>query len=291
VVNVIKKKLDCNAAKDERFIPMTMQNTAQWCLWRREGDKKIPYSANYDGMASSTKQATWCSYEKALQEFQRGDYGGLGFIITAGWVFIDLDDCFIDGRLTALAQNVLENFKECYAERSQSGHGLHIIAKGTIPSSIKTKQIEIYGNARYCAITGEAIFANEPQDKQNEVMQLWRWLDAKRNKNKSQGEQLPHDCVCGLNAQEIIDRATNAKGGSVFAQLYQGDWQALGIGDGSQSSADLSFCNKLCFWTGGNADLMREIFESSGLYRNPRKTQLALNKALADCREYYTGRR
>lgn len=290
---MIKNKIDWNAAKDERFIPMTMQNTAQWCLWRREGDKKIPYSANYDGMASSTKQATWCSYEKALQEFQCGDYGGLGFIITAGWVFIDLDDCFIDGRLTALAQNVLENFKECYAERSQSGHGLHIIAKGTIPSSIKTKQIEIYGNARYCAITGETIFANEPQDKQNEVMQLWRWLNAKRNAGrKERQEQHPQVCYqCSLNAQEIIDRASRSKGGDVFAQLYQGDWQSLNIGDKTQSSADLSFCNRLAFWCGCDRGLMADIFRSSGMFRTERKMNLAIDRAIRDCGQVYGEKR
>jgi putative DNA primase/helicase len=275
-----------------RFIPATMRNTPQWILWRLEGSKKIPYSALYYGMASTTKSSTWTTYEKALQEFQRGDYSGLGFVITKGWIFIDMDDCYENGRLTKLAENVLPKFSDGgYAEQSQSGQGLHVICKGVIPSSIKTAQIEIYGDSRYCAITGKAIFPNEPQEHQAEIDTLYSWLVSQRNKGKQERqEQLPQVCYqCSLSASEIIDKASNAKSGSVFAQLYAGNWQHLGIGDGTQSSADLSFCNKLAFWTGCDRDVMCEIFKSSGLYRNPRKMEMAVDKAIRDCGEIYRG--
>jgi putative DNA primase/helicase len=277
-------------AEKMRFIPAIMRNTPQWILWRLEGSKKIPYSALYDGMASTTKSSTWTTYEKALQEFQRGDYSGLGFVITKGWIFIDMDDCYENGRLTKLADNVLPKFSDGgYAEQSQSSQGLHVICRGVIPSSIKTKEIEIYGDSRYCAITGKAIFPNEPGNKQAEIDVLYQWLVNKRQKGKPERQaQLPQgDYLCSLSAREVIDKATNAKGGDVFAQLYAGDWQHLNIGDGSQSSADLAFCNRLAFWCQCDRGVMADIFRSSGLFRTERKMNMAIDRAIKDCGQVY----
>jgi putative DNA primase/helicase len=276
-------------AEKMRFIPNLMRNTPQWILWRLDGKKKIPYSALYDGMASTTKSSTWTTYEKALQEFQRGDYSGLGFVITKGWIFIDMDDCYENGRLTKLAENVLPKFSDGgYAEQSQSGQGLHVICKGVIPSSIKTKQIEIYGDSRYCAITGKAIFPGEPQDKQSEVNQLWSWLDKQRNGKQEQRKERPQgDYSCFMNASEIIDKASASKGGDIFSELYAGRWEHLSIGDSTQSAADLSFANKLAFWCGCDRGMMADIFRSSGLFRNERKMNMAIDRAVKDCGQVY----
>jgi putative DNA primase/helicase len=91
-----------------------------------------------------------------------------------------------------------------------------------------------------------------------------------------------------LSAGQIIDKATNSKGGEVFLSLFNGDWRGLNIGDGTQSSADLAFANKLAFWCGCDSNLMVEIFRMSGLYRNERKMNLAINRAIKDCSSIYS---
>jgi primase-polymerase (primpol)-like protein len=77
----------------------------------------------------------------------------------------------------------------------------------------------------------------------------------------------------------------------MFRQLYDGQWQHLGIGDNTQSSADLSFCNKLAFWTGCDRAMMCEIFRASELYRNPRKMEMAIDRAIKDCGQVYGEKR
>jgi primase-polymerase (primpol)-like protein len=69
--------------------------------------------------------------------------------------------------------------------------------------------------------------------------------------------------------------------------LYAGDWQSLKIGDLTQSSADLSFCNRLAFWTNCDINMMIAIFEQSGLYRNQRKMMLAIRQAIQTCGSTY----
>lgn len=276
-----------------QFIPEYMKSLPQWVVWHLEGTKKLPYSANYDGLASSTNPKTWCNYEKAVNALNTGNYTGIGFVFSESdnLAFIDLDHCFEDDKLLPLAQNILNNFSDTYVELSQSKSGIHIIACGSIPKSIKTAEVEIYSNGRYCAITGNAIFAEEPADKQNQITTLWNWLDSKRNKSKQPVNKPKQFISVSMSAQEIIDKASNSNGGSQFQALYAGNWQQLGIGDNTQSAADLAFCNRLAFWTACDEAIMSDIFRSSGLYRNERKMWLAIKKAVNECSEVYQRRR
>jgi putative DNA primase/helicase len=144
-------------------------------------------------------------------------------------------------------------------------------------------------------MTFNAISPNEPTDQQAEVDTLFKWLEAKRNRQRNTrtttvGYTLESRMSANnsfLDAQAIIDKASKSKGGEVFLSLYNGDWQALNIGDGTQSSADLALANKLAFWCGCDVALMTEIFRQSGLYRNERKTRLAINRAVQDCGTVY----
>jgi primase-polymerase (primpol)-like protein len=148
------------------------------------------------------------------------------------------------------------------------------------------------------AVTGKCICANEPQPKQEEIDRLYQWLVAKRDKSKtstvnsSSNRYIPprqhtSPTTSILNIDEIIARATSAKGGREFQALYNGDWQSLHIGDGTQSASDLSFCNRLAFWTGADRELMIEIFRTSGMYRGERKMLLAVDTALKSCGAVY----
>jgi putative DNA primase/helicase len=274
----------------ERFIPASMKSKNQWVCWKLDGKRKLPFDAKTGRMASSTDSSTWSDYQTAQDAVERYGYNNVGFELLRE-IAIDIDHGRDEaGNLTPLARNVVENFSDTFIEVSQSGEGLHIFCYGSIPAAIKTREIEIYSEKRFIAVTGRAVCPHELKDKSEEVMQLWNWLVAKRNAGRQERtEQQPHDFVCSLSAQEIIDRASRSKGGSVFAQLYAGQWQNLGIGDSTQSSADLSFANKLAFWTGCDRSMMCEIFRASGLYRNPRKMNLAIDRAIRDCGQVYHG--
>jgi putative DNA primase/helicase len=146
-------------------------------------------------------------------------------------------------------------------------------------------------------MTFNCINPTEPTEQQQEIDTLYRWLDAKRNKarNKtSTGVNTIQSRISVnnsfLSASQIIDKATKSKGGEVFRSLFRGEWQALNIGDGTQSSADLALANKLAFWCACDSNLMMEIFRMSGMYRNERKMNLAINRAIRDCNNIYSKR-
>jgi putative DNA primase/helicase len=279
------------------FFPDELKNLPQWVLWRLTPEgKKEPYSANYDGRASTTNRNSWASYNKAVARFERGGFDGIGFVFCEndGLSFVDVDHCVIDGKPNDLAANILNAFSDTYAELSQSQTGLHIICKGNIPASVKTSQVEIYGAGRYCATTGLAVHTAEPTDKQQELDTLYQWIARRRDKGKATtGVCKPINAPTTARlttVDAVIQKATHSRGGEIFTALFNGEWEGLGLGDGSQSSADMSFANRLCFWCGGDTDIMIDIFRQSGLYRNERKMMLAVNKALKNCACYYTGR-
>jgi primase-polymerase (primpol)-like protein len=281
-------------AQKERFIPESMKQKNQWVCWRLDGRKKLPFNARTGTMASSTDQSTWSDYQTAQDAAEKYGYSGVGIVLNGdGLICIDLDDSDDEnGNPKPLTKNICGNFWDTYIEQSQSNKGRHIFCFGQIPKSVKTKSVEIYNTGRFICVTGKSITPCEVKNKQEQLNTLWSWLDKQRNGNKPQREERPQvDYQCSMSAQEIIDRATNAKGGDVFADLYAGNWQGLNIGDCSQSAADLSFANRLYFWCGGDSALMTEIFKNSGMHRNERKTRLAISKAIADCGEIYKGRR
>jgi putative DNA primase/helicase len=96
-----------------------------------------------------------------------------------------------------------------------------------------------------------------------------------------------------LQAQELLYRAFTAKNGHRFASLWEGDIS----NHTSHSEADLALCNFLAFWTGGDYNLMDELFRQSGLYRpkwdenhyadGRTYGQATIAKALADCTAFY----
>lgn len=143
-----------------------------WVLWRAEPrgeDKpaKVPYRiAEPMRRASSTDPATWGLFEDAIEAYaslvdepanpQRGPLVGVGVVLTeaAGVSCIDLDRVLApDGQLDPRAVTIV---KRCasWTERSPSGTGLHIFVLGTVPRAVKGDQIEVYGTARYIAVTG-----------------------------------------------------------------------------------------------------------------------------------------
>lgn len=67
----------------------------------------------------------------------------------------------------------------------------------------------------------------------------------------------------GLDDQDVIGLAMNAKNGSAFAALWRGDTSEYA---GDDSAADLGCCNYLAFYCSGPEQIDR-LFRASGLYR------------------------
>lgn len=296
-----------NQSKDHRLrgdeyqaIPEELKQQKRWACWKgvpdesREGKlKKIPINAKTGGQAMSNTPDTWTDYETALKMARSGKVNGLTFALGDGYFGVD-----IDGEQAALndyklgkKDNIIGEFADrlkSYTETSVSGSGIHIVCKGKLPEGGRRRgNVEMYEKGRFFVMTGNAVSEfSAITDCTVSIEDLHtKYIGARQ---RIAPAIAPSEL--GLSAREIIDLAENAKSGQKFMDLNAGNWK--GCGFDSQSSADLSFCRQLAFWTGGDKALMREIFEASGLMRekwanHPTYAENTMDQAINSCSSFY----
>ena len=145
------------------YYPSSLKTLRLWMLWRLEPDAKgretkVPYSALYDGRASSTNPNTWTTFDRVNNRLEeRPDYyKGIALAVSSGLVFIDIDHCVDEeGHFSEVASDVVSRCGDQYIELSQSGTGLHILMIGTIPRNFKNSRngVEMYSQKRFIAMT------------------------------------------------------------------------------------------------------------------------------------------
>jgi len=132
--------------------------------------------------ASSTDAATWSTFDQAAAAADRFD--GIGFVFSADdpFVGIDLDACrdAATGIVAPWAQAIVDDLAT-YVEVSPSGTGLHLIARGELPSDTGRKaayaggKVEAYSHGRYFCTTGNvAGLAVKPiAERTGAITALW----------------------------------------------------------------------------------------------------------------------
>lgn len=275
------------------YYPKSLKPFPIWALWRLEPGKndrltKVPYSPHYDGRASSANPRTWGTFDQAVRKYEsRPDfYNGISLAVSKQYelVFVDIDHCVDDdGVLNETASDIVGSFGEQFMEFSQSGTGIHIIARGQIPKNFKNSKngVEMYADKRFCSLTGNVLFEGEPTPEQaviDELYQRYKTPEKPKKTVRSNSGALTN------SDQWVID---HAKGRGRFNNLFSGDWSSAGYG--SQSEADLALCLILAFWTDRNTDQMDRIFRSSGLYRDKWERndyrESTLQNAVCQCEE------
>lgn len=259
------------------YYPESLKSLPIWVLWKLEQDNKgrmtkVPYSPLYSGHASSSNPNTWSSYQQAVQRYrsQSDYYNGLAVCISDKYhlVFIDIDHCIdADGVMDSTATDIVSQFGGQYVEVSQSGTGIHILTKGSIPRSFKNSKanIEMYASRRFCALTGNALSAGEPTEAQTALEYIFeKYKTAEVTQKAIRGESV----TLQKDDKWIINHAS---GHGRFDTLYAGEWNAAGYG--SQSEADLALLMILSYWTDCNTEQMDRLFRSSGLYRDKWERQ------------------
>lgn len=301
-------------------IPVELTALPQWVCYGRRGtslgdrEYKIPIDPRSGYGAKAGQPDTWATFTQAKEAVQAGRFTGVGFEFAEGGgiVGIDFDHCRDPetGAVNAWAQKWVDALNS-YTEISPSGTGLHILVRGELPgSAIKRPQAEMYLSGRYFTVTGNIYGVKRllrPAPEAVKALYAELVKDAEKGRNPA---PLPTDGslewdaeiggnqsftpVLWLDDQMLIEKATNAKNGSLFASLYAGEWQRS---HKSQSEADLAFCNMLAFWSGGDPEQMDRIFRVSNLMR-PKwdelhgwKTygQITIERAVADLKDQYMG--
>ncbi len=265
---------------DLQAVPDIMREQPRWVVWRseeRSGKKtKVPYQPHQPHKkAKSTDPATWADLDTAQAAMERHGFNGVGFMFEgSGLVGVDLDHCYLDGKLRPWAMEIWERFASVsYCDVSPSGDGLHFITQGRVPEDGWKRQerirgfsgtgIEMYDSGRYFTVTGNT--NGDPQtigDGQAAI----EWLQAEHAKKKPETKrQDAHRTPTATQAdQDIMERARRAANGAKLDALMAGDLSEFG---GDHSRADAALCAMLAFWTRDPAQIDR-IFRLSQLMRD-----------------------
>lgn len=258
-------------------IPEELRQHNQWVDFRLEprADEngittlaKVPYSARSGHRASSTERSDWSSYELACKYRDRSLLDGIGFVFTDedDYVGIDLDHV-IDpdtGAWEPWARDYVDRVNT-YTEYSISGTGVHMIAKGALPGSRHRKgHVEMYETDRFFTMSGRHVEGTPTTVEYRipELKKLYREVFGADVTPPSTAAAAPG--TSRLDDATLVEKASNAKDGPRFRQLWSGDTSGNGDDD---SSADLALCNLLAFWSGGDLGQMDRLFRQSGLMR------------------------
>lgn len=152
-------------------IPQEMKSCNNWVCWKAILDakshssvKKVPICALNGSPAKSNASATWTTFGNALITMKSGNFSGIGFMFSESEYFgVDIDDCheeverYLNGDKSGIIGEFIETLGS-YAELSQSGNGIHIICKGSLPNGARRKgKVEMYDSGRYFIMTGNQI--------------------------------------------------------------------------------------------------------------------------------------
>jgi putative DNA primase/helicase len=258
-------------------IPYELQKLNQWVLWSYEEKKdgkftKVPKQV--DGKNASTiYNRTWSSFSAVRHVMEEYGFEGIGFVFNENddFIGIDLDKCVDEkGKISEFAQKII-NQLDSYTEFSPSGRGIHIIIRGSLPSSFDKGMrndelgIEIYSQKRFFTFTGDRENENEVFDRTDEINEL---IEEIFDFSEIQDE---YEYTIDVNSEydenstsAIWERMFNSKNGEVIKKMFEGEWTT----NNDHSATDLSLCNFLAFWCDKNFPMIDHMFRQTGLMRD-----------------------
>jgi putative DNA primase/helicase len=284
----VQEPEDTQSAKDREgalpdelaSVPTAIREHDQWIGWeiqmRDDGPQKMPIQADTGGPARVNDPETWVSFSTALESWKANDVEGVGFVFTADDVIAGVDlDGIRDpetGALDDAARDIVERL-DSYTEVSPSGTGVHVLVKGfKPPGRNRHGDVEMYDRSRYFTVTGDHLEQTPTsievrQDALRSVHMEYVGRDSGPQTAESGESDLSDveandgvDLPERIQPDEILERA---KRNDKFERLWRGDHAEYP----SQSEADMALCCSLAYRTGGDIQLMDELFRQSGLMR------------------------
>lgn len=281
-------------------VPEELRKLKNWVCWKavpdersHSGISKKPINAVTGEYAKSNDPSTWTDFQTAVSASVH--FAGIGFMFGNSPYFgVDLDDMpeDLEDYRNGGADNRIAEFVhelQSYAEYSQSGNGIHIICRGTLPKGARHKKpVEMYETGRFFVMSGN------PCSQYKAITDCTESIKPLHAKYLGGGREPAPRIAHQVNlasVNDIINAAENAKNGDKFRRLYGGDWSDYT----SASEGDMALCNMLAFWTGCDADKMDAVFRQSGLMRDKWDERHGANtygantirKAIAGCTQSY----
>lgn len=265
-------------------IPSEMTTQKRWLGWKyeeREGSprpQKTPFLLFApEKKASTINEKHWSTYAQAKRQYNEGYFTGIGFVLGNGIVLIDLDNCIVDGKTTALANEIV-TLLDSYVEVSPSGKGAHIFIHTTMNIGNRVNKaigIEIYSKDRYSTVTGQC---RNPKPICNRDSQLRELLEkyfpeeekAHRTKKASNTESVigSYEKITHISNSDwqLWNKMFTCKQGEKYRKLFNNTYTSP-TDDQSQSYADKQLLNGLAFWCGYDRERIKKMALQSALYR------------------------
>lgn len=262
-------------------IPAELKALPRWVCWKFEqrGGKvtKVPYTPT-GRRAKSNDPATWAAFDECRAAHEGGCFDGIGFQLDgSGIVGVDIDHARdAAGNWNTAAADITERLAS-YAEISPSGEGVHIFIKAVKPGN-KSKNaaagVEMYDTKRFFTVTGNLYREglNAVQERQEALKGVYfKYLEPPQNVTATTGQE-KHAAAdfAPLDDAAIIELFESGKAGgqkSDRGKELQAYWKGMpGLYTDDLSTADLSLCNALAFWTQKDTAQMDRLFRQSGLY-------------------------
>lgn len=265
------------AAQPPRWyhIPKELRDRPQWLLAVRDkrGACKVPATVNAYGEVcpgSSTGRGTWMPFDRAASwAWYLGTQIGYVLAFDDPYTCVDLDVKNVHnypdkpGEWTTqpkvdMFSRMLVGF-DTYAERSLSRQGLHLWARGKIGQGCKRDGVEVYSQERFIVCTGDVVLDRPIRERQGLLDMMVSQMQPSRRAAPEWVEHPPLE-----SDDDHFIRKARAQNGAKFQELWFGRWQALGIGDRTQSCADMALVRMLCFNNPSN-EQVRRMFLASAL--------------------------
>ncbi len=253
----------------------SLRDADNWINWIYRDGKKIPVGSNRSkhlNPINALSKNNQMSFEEAYEAAQYRTYIGLGFVFNEDddFVGIDLDDCVYFEEMDIEMMELVE-ILDSYTEISPSGKGLHIIVRSENIEDLDTvknsdKGVEIYPKKRFFTITGDVINKVEyiplRDEELSEVIEKYKVKEEKSTSERESTRSRPK--FDKLEDEELLEKAFNSKVGDKFKRLWEGDTSDYP----SHSEADLALLSYLAYWTNGDRNQMKRLFERSELVRD-----------------------
>jgi len=260
-------------------IPEELKQLRIWSGWQyRWSDEKkkwakVPIDVDRGQPASSTDPATWSSFQKALEYYQRAgneaDGIGLFFNKADRLVGADIDHCVTDRVLNDKAISILTRLNT-YAEMSPSETGVKAIAVLDSPGLEKgfnNRQagVEMYDTARFWTVTGHQVvpFQNTVHNRTSVIAELVKQFGPSGPSPVQRGEELG---TTGRSVEEVLQILKNIKEPRI-RKLVENTVE-IGVDYPSESEADMALTRYVARWIGNDPEPIWAVIR--GLPRGKR---------------------
>jgi len=287
----------------EENIPESMKKNKQWVAFKIRNGKKIPFDPkpeSGDTTASISDPNTWGTFEQAVSMVESGLCSAVGYAMTEEdrVIFVDIDNhadkCNSEGKKVeqqkkydAIVRAVTPF--NTYMEKSLSGEGVHLLARGSLNPELKTGAapewpLEIYGSddKRFIIMTGHKLNDCDIEDSQftvGAIKNLHKNYFPKKTASaystySNNGVSTAQPLIPPIEEptrsdEEVIRLILKDKKAEL---LWNGNWEQVTDANGnqkysSQHYGDCALIRKICFYSGNCPKQVDRVFRLSPCYR------------------------